>query len=382
MRKTKLLALLTILLTTATFTGCRHGGQQASTNKGDTLRMKYATLLHIVRHGGGMTTVEIDNPWKAGSTLHRYVLVDKDSVLPSPLPDGTLIRTPVSKSVNFTAAHTQLLEWLGSENSLTGVADLKYMLLPWVHDGVKAGKIADCGEAMSPVIEKIIEIEPDIIMLSPFENSGGYGRLENIGIPYVECADYMEKSPLARAEWMRFYGMLFGKEKEADALFATVDSAYCALREQASRTTSSRSIITEKLTGSTWYVAGGQSTVGRLISDANGRYAWSADEHSGSLAMTFETVLDRAGDADVWIFNWFGSGDLTYDRLASEYAGYREMNAFKNHQVWYVDTQRVPYFEEVSFHPDYLLREYMVLLHPELGLGETKYYRSVKMKGN
>ena len=215
-------------------------------------------------------------------------------------------------------------------------------------------------------------------MLSPFENSGGYGRLESIGIPLIECADYMETSALARAEWMRFYGLLLGKEQEADSLFAVIDSCYHQLTTLAKTAKSQRSIINEKLTGSTWYVPGGKSTVGRLIADANGQYAWSSDSHSGSLAMTFETVLDKAGDSDVWIFNHFGSGLLTYDRLASEYAGYKQMKAFKQHNTWYVDTQRVPYFEEVSFHPDYLLRDYITLLHPELGFGLPKYYAPVK----
>ena len=93
--------------------------------------------------------------------------------------------------------------------------------------------------------------------------------------------------------------------------------------------------------------------------------------------MTFETVLDKAGESDVWIFNYFGSGNLTYSRLASEYSGYKQMKAFKSHETWYVDTQQVPYFEEVSFRPDYLLRDYITLLHPELGLGQPRYYSPV-----
>ena len=367
--------IIAVVLLCTTFS-CRKSSLKIEEMAGDTLQMKYATLLHIVKQKGGATIVTIDNPWKEGSTLHKYLLVDKDSVVPEHTPEVTVIRTPVSRSVMFTSAHTKLLEWLHAEQSVAGVADLKYMLLPWVQDGVKTGKIADCGDAMSPLIEKIIDIGPDIIMLSPFENSGGYGRLESIGIPYVECADYMEKSALGRAEWMRFYGMLFGKECEADSLFAVVDSAYHALKAKAATAKSRPSIITEKLTGSTWYVAGGRSTVGQLIADANGSYAWADDTHSGSLAMTFETVLDRAGNADLWIFN--SSPVPCQYELVSEYAGYEEMHALKTSNVWCVDTQRTPYFEEVSFHPDYLLREYIILLHPEMGLGEPKYYEIVQ----
>ena len=375
MEKKNFIPIVIAVLFLTTMVSCRMSRQWIEDVPGDTVQMKYATLIHIVKHEGGAATVTIDNPWKEGSALHKYLLVEKDSMVPDHSPDVTVIRTPVSRSIMFTSAHTKLVEWLGAKKSVAGVADLKYMLLPWVHEDVNTGKIADCGDAMSPLIEKIIDIEPDIIMLSPFENSGGYGRLESIGVPYVECADYMEKSALGRAEWMRFYGMLFGKESEADSLFAVVDSSYQALKAEAAKAQSSPSIITEKMTGSTWYVAGGQSSVGRLIADAHGSYAWANDTHSGSLALTFETVLDRAGDADLWIFNSSHMPD--HFELISEYDGYKEMHALQTGNVWCVNTQEVPYFEEVSFHPDYLLREYIILLHPELGLGEPRYYMRV-----
>ena len=172
--------------------------------------------------------------------------------------------------------------------------------------------------------------------------------------------------------------MLLGKGHEADSLFEKVETHYQQLCEEASKTKTRTSILTEKLTGGTWYVPGGKSSVGQLIADANGTYAWSKDSHSGSLAMTFETVLDKAGNADVWIFNHFGSGDLTYNRLASEYAGYQEIKAFKDHRVYYVDSEKVPYFEEVSFKPYLLLSDYIAILHPDSKIQQLNYYRPVK----
>ena len=307
-----LLFLLSIIITLASCKGKRSTTQTGLA--GDTIQLKYAQLLHIVKHDG-YTIVSIDNPWKEGKTLHNYVIVNKDAPLPSPMPEGTLVRVPTEKNIVFNTSHCQLMGWLGAESQLAGVADLKYILVPFVKEGVAEGRIADCGNGMSPIIEKIVDLKPDLLMLSPFENSGGYGRLEGIGIPLLECADYMEHSALARAEWMKFYGLLLGKERQADSLFHLVDSCYHALKSTAQKANGSPFIITEKLTGSTWYVPGGKSTVSGIISDANGKYAWSNDTHAGSLPMTFETVLDKAGGADVWIFNHFGSGLLTYDRL-------------------------------------------------------------------
>ena len=185
---------------------------------GDTLQMKYATLLHIVRYED-YTIVSIDNPWKEGKTLHKYVLLEKGRTPSAELPKGTVIHIPATKNVVFNTAHCQLMDWLGARSQLSGITDLKYILVPFVKEGVSKGIIEDCGDGMSPVVEKIIDMKPDLIMLSPFENSGGYGRLDDINIPLVECADYMERSALARAEWMRFYGLLLGKSEEADSLF-------------------------------------------------------------------------------------------------------------------------------------------------------------------
>ena len=211
------------------FSACR-GGQTSSVQaEGDTVTFKYATLLSVVRYDG-YVVASLQNPWKEGMTLHRYVLIPSDCEVPPHIPSGTIIRTPLRRSMMFTTVHCAMLMSLEKENSISGVADLKYIKIPWIQEQVQKGKIADVGDGLSPVVEKIIDQRPDAIFLSPFENSGGYGKLEEIDIPLVECAEYMEKTPLGRAEWLRFYGILFGCEQKADSLFEEVDKHYNALK--------------------------------------------------------------------------------------------------------------------------------------------------------
>lgn len=347
---------------------------------GDTLCLKYAENISIVKYEA-YTIVELKDPWHQDKVLNRYVLTH--GMADSTLPKGTVVRVPLQRAVSFNTAHASLAGMLGATNQIKGVADLKFMLLPAIQQRVRDGRIIDCGDAMAPDIEKIIDLKADAVLLSPFENSGGYGRLENIGVPIIECADYMETSALGRAEWMKFYGLLFGKEHEADSLFTVVDSSYHALsalaHQQQIQSPNQRipTIITEKLTGSTWYVPGGKSSVGQLIADANGSYAWKTDKHSGSLALPFETILDKAGNADLWLFNDYNEQPMTYDRLAAEYHGYTMMKAFKKKNVWYVNSLKVPYFEEVSFRPDQLLKDYIILLHPALLKEQPRYYRKL-----
>ena len=358
------------------------GGRQTRSlqDEGDTVAFRYATQLTVVRHQG-YTVATLKNPWKPDKTLHQYILVPADGEVPE--GEGTVVRTPLSRSVMFTTVHCAMLMSLGKEDCISGVADLKYIKIPWIQEQVKAGHIMDVGEGMSPVVEKIIDQRPDALFLSPFENSGGYGRLEEIGIPIIECAEYMETSPLARAEWLRFYGMLFGCEAEADSLFAVVDSSYNALknlvRSQETGDRKQPNVIVDKVTGSVWYVPGGNSTLGQMIHDAGGLYPWASDEHSGSVSLPFEAVLEKAGEADIWLFRYSSDHDISYQELLSEHHGYNQFRAFRHKQVYGCDVERSLFYEESPFRPDWLLNDFIRIFHPEQeGLDSLRYYKPLR----
>lgn len=346
--------------------------------EGDSVAFKYSTLLDVVRYDG-YTVASLKNPWKEGLTLHQYILVPSDKPLPTHLPKGTIVRTPVSKAVMFTTVHCAMLMEFGKQDCISGVADLKYVKIPWIQEQVKAGHISDVGEGMSPIIEKIIDQRPDVLFLSPFENSGGYGKLEEIDIPIVECAEYMEPSPLARAEWIRFYGMLFGCEQKADSLFHVTDSSYQALKAVAKSSQKHPSVLLDKITGSVWYVPGGNSTLGQMIQDAGGNYPWSVDNHSGSVSLPFEAVLEKGGEADVWLFRYSGDHDITYDELLADHHGYSQFNAWRNHNVHACNVEQSLFYEETPFHPDWLLNDFISILHPELpNLHPIRYFKKLQ----
>jgi len=391
--------LLTFLSLSAAVWLSSCGGQTARhADGGDTVAFRYAQRITVVRHKG-YTEVTLQNPWREGKVLHRYLLVPAGAAessagstlpgepagtrasapLPEGLPHGTVIRTPLRRAVVFTTVHCALLQMLHREERIAGVADLKYIKIPYVHDGVRSGRIADCGDGMAPVVEKIIDQRPDAIFLSPFENSGGYGKVEEIDIPIIECAEYMEPTPLGRAEWMRFYGMLFGCERQADSLFAVVDSSYHALQRVAATSAVERSVMVDKVTGSVWYVPGGQSTIGQMLRDAGCRYPWSADGHSGSLSLPFETVLERAGECDVWLFRFSSDHLVSYRELLAEHQGYSQFRAFRQREAFGCNVEQSLFYEETPFRPDWLLADFIRILHPDIpNLPPLRYYQRVR----
>lgn len=417
--------LLWALLALA-ITSCQGGKTGAGDGDGgDTVKMKYAQLLTIVKHGGEYAEhdgeyaeVTIANPWKEGTLLHRYILVPKGEEgnktvarLAMQRSAGArcvtdTVRTPVENSAVFTSPHCQLLYELGCGQAIRGVCDLDYINIPDVKKrAASAGNhgsssaIADYGSSMAPDIERIIALKPEAILVSPFENSGGYGKLDKLHIPLIEVADYMEASPLGRAEWMKFYGMLFEKsdakdskteissskagifQSKADSLFAKIEKEYLNLKAAARKLPAGLSVLTERKTGSVWYVPGGQSTIGILLKDANARYIFSEDQHSGSLAMSPEQILAKAKNIDVWAFKYFGGKPLSRSQLLQEYAGYKSLAAFGSSRIYQVDTSCEPYFEITSFHPEVLLREFILLSHPADNARFAKYDKEIRKLG-
>jgi iron complex transport system substrate-binding protein len=373
--------LFSILSIAVSLISCGGKFTPATNDEGDTLVFKYARMIHVVQHEG-YTDVTIDNPWKEGRVLHRYRLVPSAATQSQPTvkDDGfTLVRVPLQRSVVFTSVHAALLQQLGASSQVAGVADLKYMKVPYVREGVARGTIEDCGDGMSPVIEKIIDAEADAILLSPFENSGGYGRLEDINIPLIECAEYMEQSPLARAEWIRFYGLLYDRQRQADSIFAIVDSNYGLLKKVATTSRINPTVLMDKQTGSVWYVPGGRSTIGRMLQDARCNYPYAADEHSGSLALPFESVLEKCGEADVWLFRYDSEQPMTRARLMTEQPGYQQLRPVKTGRLYGCNVMTSMFYEESPFRPDYLLQDFIQILHPDIpNLLPLRYYQKVE----
>lgn len=404
----KKLYILLCGATAALLMAACQGGKTAAADAeaGDTLEMKYAKLLTIVKHGDGEESSDeaegidyqyaeaiIANPWKAGTMLHRYILIPKGeegdktvAMLARRRSTGArcttdTVRTPVESNLVFTAPHCQLLTELGCQNAITGVCDKDYINIPDIKsraqaDAKVAHPIMDCGSSMQPDIERIIALHPEALLISPFENSGGYGKLDKLRIPVIETADYMETSPLGRAEWIKLYGLLLGSSK-ADSLFSAIEKEYLQLKAEAAKLPLGLSILTERKTGNVWYVPGGKSTMGILLRDAHARYIFADDTHSGSLSMSPEQIIAKGNQVDVWAFKYFGGNALTKQDLLAEYQGYQALKAFQTGTVYETDTSCEPYFELTSFHPEILLREFIILSHPEAGdkFGKLRFYK-------
>ena len=353
---------------------CACGGGDAK--QVDSAEQKQAQLLKMEQCKGYVKATILD-PWHGGKVLHTYLLVPRDSAMPSDMPkEGTVVRTPIQNALVYSEVHASLMRELGSFVAVKGICDANYYTDAEVLAGVKAGTIADCGNSMSPTVEKVIAMKPDAILLSPYQDAS-YGQIEKLNIPIIECADYLEYTPLGRAEWVKFYGALLGKQAAADSLYAAVAERYRDVQQKAAEAKEKPTVITEMVISGVWSVPGGNSYMAKVIADAGGTYPWASDKSTGSLSLDFNQVLAKAQKADYWFVKWTGINTLA--DLQAQYDLNKSFDAFKNKKVWACDTEKSHFFVRIPFHPDVLLKEFASVLHPEQFKDyKNEYYYNLK----
>lgn len=368
---------LTLFIVVAFLASCK--GSHASSSaegEGEVLPMKYAENLTI-REFPDFTEVTVRNPWDTLKTLQKYILVERDSEMPAGLPEGTIIKVPVTNALVYSTVHNSLITELGAIDAIGGICNSKYVNGKELQARLASGRIVDCGVSLSPDLEKIIKLKPQVIMLSPFENNDKYAKVGELGIPIIECADYMETSPLGRAEWVRFYGMLFGKQDVADKMFAETESNYLKLKQIANGLAIKPKVIIDQRYGQVWNVPGGVSTMGRLIEDAGGINPFASYKQSGSVPLAPEKVLAEAHDADVWFVRYNQEKDKSLRELGNDAPVNSQFKAFKDGRVYGCNTRYVNFYEETPFHPDLILEDMVHLMHPELSSSAPARYYSL-----
>lgn len=345
-------------------------GDQAESTAG---KLKYATQLTL-EDRDGYTVARVTNPWDSTTLLGTYILVPDSVELPADAPKGTIVRTPLKQALVFTAVHTGLLSELNALDAIGAVCSADYIIVPEVHERIADGRITDCGNDAAPDMERVISARPDAMLVSPYENNPSNSRLESMGAPIILCADYMENDPLARAEWVKFFGRLFGRTAEADSMFAETEREYLGLKTAAEATDTRPSALFDGVYGNQWYVPRHDATLSSYIRDAGGSNPFDHNEGNGSLALSPEKVLVEAGDADFWLVRYATANDLTLPEFIAQQPVYKEFKAAQAGKVYGCNTIDVPYFEETPFHPQWFLEQLVSIFHPELGIEPAHEY--------
>jgi iron complex transport system substrate-binding protein len=329
--------------------------------------IKHAKGLSIITKEN-YSIVEVSTPWPNSKKKYSYILKKKNAVIPSEYKSFPQIQVPIKNIVLTSTTHIPSLEMLGEETKLVGFPNLNYISSEKVRTLIDAGKIKELGSNQSLNTEVILDLQPELIMGYGLDNSNPtLDNLEKNGLKVILNGDWNEQSPLGKVEWIKLFGVLFGKEKQANEIFNTIEKTYNETLKLVETTTKKPTVFSGSLFEDKWYLPQGESWGAQFIANANGNYLWSETKGTGSLSLSFEKVYIKAKDADIWFMDQYNS--LAEINDANQH--YAQFKAFKTKNIYSFGTKKgktggVIYYELAPNRPDLVLKDLVKIFHPEL----------------
>ena len=342
--------------------------------------MRHAKNVVVIEMGKDHY-VEVKNPWRDGEVLGKFILTQEPIKEPKK-GDTVVIVTPVQSVVSFSSTQWSVFLGLGEIDRIKCVLEGRYAHNPVMKELLSSGKIADVGTEQAADMEKIIAAKPDIMLYSPYFDQSN-DAMKRVGATMFPYADYIENTPLGRAEWIRIVGLLTAQQDKADAWFDEIERRYNALNSLCANVTERPTVFSDLAFNGQWYGAGGKSYIAQLFKDAGTDYIWKDDPSTASFPLDSETILAKAKHADFWRVANSSSLPMTYESLKKENAVYALFDAYKNRKIIVCDIQETGYFETSQIEPERLLGDFIYLFHPEVMAAhqpdyQTKYYRMLE----
>lgn len=352
-----------LLLFSLLFSTCQNKPEVLSSRR--EIPLQYATLLQLTA-ADSFTIATIREPHDTTKILQRYCLLEKDVTPPKALPKATtIIRIPLQRAAVFSSVHLALLQELHAIRQVRGICDIQFIIDQNLQALIRHRRLTNYGGSLRPDLELLVATRADALLVSSLVDVDR-PELRKTGIPIIECADYLETSALGRAEWIKFFGLLFGQRQAADSIFQQVEDRYQSLTRQVRTLRQRPSLLVETKKGGVWYVPGGKSTMGEIYQAAGANYLFSYLNQSGSVALSFETIYKKALNADFWLIKYGDTTSLSYQRLKASYTHYSAFKAFRQHNIYACNTLQKSFYEETPFHPERLLEDLIKLFHPQL----------------
>ncbi|WP_324026693.1 ABC transporter substrate-binding protein [Maribacter sp. BPC-D8] len=334
--------------------------------------IRYANGFEIETQSSGITIIKVLKPWANAETTHTYALVPKEiqaSVTLNKNEYDAIISTPVENIVVTSTTHIPALEELGVLNNIIGFPDTKYISSKAARERIDSGKIKELGINESLNTEAVLALQPDLIFgFAINDGNSTYETIQRANISVVYNGDWVEETPLGKAEWIKFFAPFFNKTKEADAVFNKIEASYLEAKKLASEAKNKPTVLSGAMFKDVWYLPGGKSWAANFLEDANADYLWSATDENGSLSLSWESVLDVGQHAEYWI----GPAQLaTYQEMESSSLHYTQFDAFKNRKIFTTantkgETGGTLYYELGPQRPDLVLKDLIHILHPGL----------------
>jgi len=363
--------------------GCKDTPSQAQEQEEEipTSVVRYAKSFHVL-HFDEYSTIQVTKPWPGAQKDYNYLVVPKEKLAAMSIPKGkydAVITTPIERIVATSTTHIPALESLEGLTKLVGFPNTDYISSMPARALISQGKIEDLGNNEKLNTEKVLELQPNLIIgFAVDQENTSYQAFMQAGIPVIYNGDWTEESPLGKAEWIKFFGVLLNKQEEAGQLFKEIESAYLETKELAKNTTTKPTVISGALYKDVWYMPAGESWAAQFIKDAHAHYLYQDTAGTGSLSLSLESVLEKGVSAEAWIAP---SQYTSYAEMQQANEHYQQFKAFKNQHVFtFAGTKGAKggllYYELAPQRPDLVLKDLVHFLHPEVLPEHTPYFFS------
>lgn len=373
-RSLKLAASGLMLLTIS----CKHSQEKAS---GAQRNLKYAQGFSV-KDSLDCKWVTVGQPYQGATSGYDYLLVQQGKEVPVHGNDVQVVSVPIESIVCTSTTHIPLLDYLNETDKLIGFPTTDYISSEKMRRRIDAGKVKELGIDKGMNIEELFVLKPSMVMgYAMSSDLGQLKKIKELGLPVVINAEYLEKHPLGRAEWIKFMALFFNKEKEADSVFNSIEREYITTQSVAKNSSAKPSVMSGVVYGDIWFMPGGKNYAAKLWNDAGCNYLWSETDSNGFLEVSFESVFAKAKDADLWI----GVGSFkSLKEIESAEKRYALFKSFQKKNVFTynsrVGAKGGSEFLELGYlRPDIILKDLVKIAHPELLPGyETYFYTKLE----
>ncbi len=332
------------------------------------IQLQYAEGFNVTNIGDAKL-VEVKYPFQGATSGYKYLLVENGKEVPEHSKDTKVIRVPLQSIVCTSTTHIPMLDYLDETDKLIGFPTTDYISSEKMRKRVDAGKVTDLGVDKGLNIERLAMLKPNMVM--GYMLSGDYGqfkKIEELGINVVMNAEYLERHPLGRAEWIKFVALFFNKEERADSIFNEIENEYLKVKQLATSVDKQPTVLSGIVYGDGWFLPGGKNYAATLLKDAGCHYLWEDDPSQGFLQLSFESVYEKAHDADLWI------GVASYaslEELKNADERYTSFKPFKQRNVYTYNARMGAkggneYLELGYLRPDVILKDLVKIAHPSL----------------
>ena len=347
--------------------------------KQDVYTPEYATGFKILGAKNAQSTlIQVSNPWQGAKNVTMSYFISRNGELPPTGFTGPTIPAGAQHIVCMSSSYIAMLDALGQVDRIVAVSGINYIANPYIlahRDSIK-----DMGPEIN--YELLLGLKPDVVLLYGIGDAqtAVTDKLKELAIPYMYVGEYLEESPLGKAEWLVALAELTDSREKGIEIFREIPKRYQVLKALTESVEQRPTVMLNTPWNDSWVMPSTKSYMAQLVADAGAEYIYKENSSNSSTPIGLETAYGLIQKADYWI----NVGSATsLDELKTVNPKFADAKAVRERTVYNNNLRLTPtggndYWESAVVHPDMVLRDLIHIFHPELVPDSLYYYRHLE----